>query len=171
MRMCGSGTVRFLASPRLSLAGGPCGHGDGYLPGSEKMRVPKLLLLGSLLYLGTLSAPALARVDIGVAIGVPPPPQTVIVPRHRPGFVWVPGYWRWTGYSYLWIRGHWVPHRRGYYWAPPRYSREGHYYRYHRGYWAHERHERRERHDRRDYRRSDHNRRDHRDHRQRDRRH
>lgn len=100
------------------------------------MRASKLLLLGSLLYFGSLSTPALARVSIGLSIGAPPPPYAVVVPPPRAGFVWVPGYWQWTGYSYLWITGHWVPHRSGYYWHPPRYIRDGRYYRYNPGRWS-----------------------------------
>lgn len=100
------------------------------------MRMSKPLLLGVLLFFGTLSAPALADVGLSVIIGAPPPPHRVIVPSPRAGYVWVPGYWRWTGYSYLWIGGHWAQHRPGYYWHPPRYIRRDHTYRYHPGRWS-----------------------------------
>ena len=31
--------------------------------------------------------------------------QTVIP---GPGYVWTPGYWRWTGADYVWVSGRWV---------------------------------------------------------------
>lgn len=29
-----------------------------------------------------------------------------------PGYVWIGGYWRWTGANYVWVSGHWVPRPR-----------------------------------------------------------
>jgi hypothetical protein len=72
---------------------------------------------------------------IGLGLGVanaqviihagPPPP--VIVERPGPplhaGWVWVPGYYRWTGARYVWvpgvvwIPGRWVPRGGGYVWV------------------------------------------------------
>ena len=38
----------------------------------------------------------------------PPPPPRVEYRPPGPPFpaVWVPGHWRWNGYRYIWIRGH-----------------------------------------------------------------
>ncbi|HEY4075344.1 MAG TPA: hypothetical protein VGM26_00295 [Rhizomicrobium sp.] len=44
----------------------------------------------------------------------PPPPRVVVAPRLRPGWVWTPGYWRWTGRAYVWIDGVWLAERPGY---------------------------------------------------------
>jgi hypothetical protein len=48
--------------------------------------------------------------------GAAPPPliaETVVV-SPGPAYVWVPGYWRWYGHGWGWVRGAWVipPHRR-----------------------------------------------------------
>ncbi len=43
--------------------------------------------------------------------GAPPPPAPIVeaVPS-PPGayYVWRPGHWRWNGFRYVWIRGHYV---------------------------------------------------------------
>jgi len=56
------------------------------------------------------SAPALAQVYVNIA---PPAPivETRPVTTH-PGWVWVPGYYRWNGSSYVWVHGHYAnpPH-------------------------------------------------------------
>lgn len=37
----------------------------------------------------------------------PPPPRVEYRPVLPPyPAVWVPGHWRWNGYRYVWIRGH-----------------------------------------------------------------
>jgi hypothetical protein len=47
--------------------------------------------------------------------------QTVIP---GPGYVWTPGYWRWTGTDYVWVSGSWV--------MPPQPTAV-----WVRGHWAH----------------------------------
>jgi hypothetical protein len=47
--------------------------------------------------------------------------QTVIP---SPGYVWTPGYWRWTGTDYVWVSGSWV--------MPPQPTAV-----WVRGHWAH----------------------------------
>jgi WXXGXW repeat (2 copies) len=38
----------------------------------------------------------------GAAVAVaPPPPQVVVEPLPRAGYVWVPGYWFWNGNRYV----------------------------------------------------------------------
>ena len=41
-----------------------------------------------------------------------------------PGYIWTPGYWRWSGAGYVWISGSWA--------RPPRVSAV-----WVRGHWAH----------------------------------
>jgi hypothetical protein len=53
----------------------------------------------------------------------PPPPRVVVVPVPRLGWVWSPGYWRWTGRSYFWVEGVWLPERRGYGYVPAHWER------------------------------------------------
>ena len=41
----------------------------------------------------------------------PPPPARVVerVPPPPPGYyAWRPGHWRWNGYRYVWVPGHYV---------------------------------------------------------------
>lgn len=46
-----------------------------------------------------------------VIVGPPPPPAPIVeaVPPPPAAFyVWRPGHWRWNGFRYVWIRGHYV---------------------------------------------------------------
>jgi len=53
----------------------------------------------------------------------PPPPREAMMYRPQGALVWVPGYYRWDGHRYKWVRGRWVkPPRHGAVWVP--------------GYWA-----------------------------------
>src|SRR5579872_964857 len=53
------------------------------------------------------------RSGVVVSYG-PPPPRIVGFVGHPPGpdFVWVDGFWRWSGRNYYWVPGYWVrrPH-------------------------------------------------------------
>jgi hypothetical protein len=74
-----------------------------------------------------------------VVVGRPPPPpvRDPFVPAMRPGQVWVPGFWRWTGGDYVWITGHWeVPPTRGYVWIGPRWTQFGVAFQWTPGYWS-----------------------------------
>ena len=69
-----------------------------------------------------------------VVTKAPPPVQVetrTLAPG--PGYVWAAGYWRWTGTTYVWVRGswvarprpsalwvegHWVPRYNGWVWIP-----------------------------------------------------
>ena len=47
-----------------------------------------------------------------VAVAVPPTPVPIVEPVPPPPaafYVWRPGHWRWNGFRYVWIRGHYVP--------------------------------------------------------------
>src|SRR5581483_9549878 len=86
-----------------------------------------------------VSASAWARVDVGIRVGVmPPPPRVVGVVgvAPGPGYVWTNGYWDWSGGRWVWVEGRWLrppgPHRV---WVEPRYHRYHGYYHYHHGYW------------------------------------
>jgi hypothetical protein len=80
----------------------------------------KKLILASLVA-ATLAAsalPALARTDVFVNIGPPPPLRHEVVPAPRAGWVWLPGYWDWRRHRHYWVAGHWIRHRPGYVYAP-----------------------------------------------------
>jgi hypothetical protein len=91
-------------------------------------------LTGSILLAATLSF-ADARI-VFVPSAPPPRVREVIVVRPGPGYVWVPGYHRWEGGSYVWVAGHWQQpprararwiagrwrhERRGWYWTEGRW--------------------------------------------------
>jgi len=63
-------------------------------------------------------------------VRIPPPPQRrEAVPPHRPGYVWVQGYWDWRNARHSWVVGHWEPERRGCHWKPHRWlSRDGRWF-------------------------------------------
>ncbi|HET7664265.1 MAG TPA: hypothetical protein VFK31_11590 [Rhodanobacteraceae bacterium] len=80
-----------------------------------------------------------AGTHVSIRIGIaPPPPRWERVPAPRAGFIWAPGYWRWTGAAYIWIGGSWHRHRPGYRYVRPRWHHERGGWRFHTGYWRHE---------------------------------
>lgn len=86
-----------------------------------------------------VSTPASAGVAVGVTIAAPlyaPPAPRVERVGVRPGYVWIPGYWRWGGARYVWVGGYWTYPRRGYRWIEPRWVGCGPHWCYHRGYWG-----------------------------------
>jgi YXWGXW repeat-containing protein len=83
--------------------------------------------------------PAAAQVYGGVYVQTAPPaPIYETVPSAPgPGYYWVPGYWTWNGYRYVWrhgyyayppysgarwVPGHWAHGPYGYYWKPGHWS-------------------------------------------------
>jgi hypothetical protein len=86
--------------------------------------------------------PASAQVYVEVA---PPALRHEMMPRHREGHVWSPGYWDWRNGRHVWVRGHWVRERPGMYWHPNRWvERDGRWY-FERGRWDRERYAYRDR--------------------------
>jgi hypothetical protein len=56
------------------------------------------------------------------------PPRTVVeVQTVTPGpeYVWIDGYWNWSGSSWAWTNGRWETSRAGYYWVTPHYTHSG----------------------------------------------
>lgn len=85
------------------------------------------------------AAQAHTQVSIGVTVGVPPPPVRVVhVPPPRRGYVWVPGYWRWSPrmHRHVWVEGYWLRARPGYRYRPARWVHEGHAWHFYGGHWA-----------------------------------
>lgn len=86
--------------------------------------------------------PAAAQVSVGLGISVgtpPPPPRAESMPPPRRGWVWSPGYWRWSPrwHRHVWMRGHWVRARPGFRYMPPAWVRGPRgYWHFHPGYWA-----------------------------------
>lgn len=66
-------------------------------------------------------------------VDMPPPVayNEVVVAAPGPGYVWIGGYYSWTGREYYWNRGHWTLPPAGYrYWNPGVWHRDhrGHYW-------------------------------------------
>jgi hypothetical protein len=81
---------------------------------------------------------AVGSFSTGVAVSGPPPEpmQETHPPPGRPGLLWIPGYWHWSGMQYTWIPGHWEDGPVGTRWRAPRYLlRDGVYY-YEPGGWS-----------------------------------
>ena len=71
-----------------------------------------------------LAAGEAKAADVFVRFGPPPPPREVVIARPGPGYVWVPGSYRFAGGRYVWARGYWaLPPRPHAVWVP--------------GYWQH----------------------------------
>jgi len=67
----------------------------------------------------------------------PPPRQEVVVYQPAPGYVWIPGYYAFDGYRYVWIGGRWArpPHHRYHAYMAPHWEHRGGNYVYIQGYW------------------------------------
>src|SRR5947199_8151784 len=108
-----------------------------------KTLVKIIAVLLPLITFSPLCAQVQWRADIHLGNAPPPPPREVIVERPYPDAIWMPGYYNYVGYRYVWTPGFW---RHPHYWIPP-----GH--RFARGWEREERDERFERreHERRDW--------------------
>lgn len=96
------------------------------------------LLLGALATasIGVMPLPSFAETGIYVDIA-PPAPRYEAVPAARPGYVWVPGFWDYSGHRHHWTKGHWEHERVGFTYAPSRWVEEHGKYRLERGHWDH----------------------------------
>jgi hypothetical protein len=65
---------------------------------------------------------ASAYVEVGAA---PPPPRNEVVPEARAGYIWVPGYWGWSGTQHVWVNGQYVPERLHHHWVTARWEQRG----------------------------------------------
>ncbi len=82
------------------------------------------VLLSLLASVGTGLAHADPNVSWGVTISsvTPPPPiRYEPMPPPRPAFVWLQGYWGWSGNAYVWVPGRWERERPGYVYAQPQW--------------------------------------------------
>jgi hypothetical protein len=91
-------------------------------------------VLATVLLSSALAVPASALAGTRVYAQVAPPAplvEAVAVPP-GPGYVWVPGYYRWDGRTYFWAPGRYaVPPRPHAAWVPGRWNR------HHQGwYWT-----------------------------------
>ena len=98
------------------------------------------LLLGALVTASVGVLPLPAAADVGLHVDVAPPAaRHEVVPAHRAGYVWVPGFWNWRGNHHVWSKGHWERERRGYFWHPNRWEERDGRWVLEKGRWDRER--------------------------------
>ena len=66
-----------------------------------------------------------------------PPTRTETIPKHKPGYVWAPGYWSWSerGHKHVWIPGRLLKEKRGARWVPDQWVEKDGRYRFSEGRW------------------------------------
>jgi hypothetical protein len=83
------------------------------------------LLMAGLLVATTACATAAPRGRVYVRTGPPTPIVETRIGAPGPGFVWVPGYYRWDGRAYAWAPGRWDrPPRARARWEPAHWQRD-----------------------------------------------
>jgi len=96
----------------------------------------KTAVLCVALGIGAIAAPTIGSARVYVDVDVAPPPaQVEVVPTLRGGYIWVPGYWNWSGHRHVWVRGHQVRERRGHHWVADSWEQRGSRWHYNRGHW------------------------------------
>lgn len=86
----------------------------------QRTLVPVGLLAATLLS-GCVVVPARSYYPAGdgvVSVAPPPPRDEYSGVAPYPGYVWLGGYWGWSGRSHVWIGGRWDAPRRGQHWVP-----------------------------------------------------
>lgn len=87
------------------------------------------------------NACVVAPTPYDAVVTVAPPPPRVEYQGYPPvvGYVWIGGYWLWTGRRHEWVPGRWEAPRPGYRWVPHRWERDGDRWRPHEGRWESDR--------------------------------
>jgi hypothetical protein len=83
-----------------------------------------------------LSMAQAAQIYVNIA---PPAPQIEVMPPPPPGppMEWRPGFWRWNGAQYVWVRGRYVhPPRMGAHWVPGHWAQGPQGWVWVRGHWG-----------------------------------
>ncbi|RTL67850.1 MAG: adenylate cyclase, partial [Hyphomicrobiales bacterium] len=84
-----------------------------------------------------LCAPAHAQVFVRVTVAPPVMPVYVQPVVPGPDYLWVPGYWAWSGEDYYWVPGTWVrAPEPGLLWTPGYWAWRDGYYAWSAGYWG-----------------------------------
>jgi hypothetical protein len=97
--------------------------------------IERNLVFAALLTASVVSTPAIARSQVYVTIG-PPPPIVEVVPPPRHGYVWAPGYWGWNGHKHVWAKGQWKRQYHGRAWVPDQWVQRGDRWYLERGHWG-----------------------------------
>lgn len=88
-------------------------------------------------FAGCVVEPAGGAYYGGVVVTEPPAPiveEYGVAPT--PGYVWLGGYWNWTGGRHVWVAGHWDRPHPGYRWEPHRWERAQGGWRLRQGRWV-----------------------------------
>jgi hypothetical protein len=99
----------------------------------------KSAVLFSALAIATVTlAAAPSQAGVGIVVGIAPPVAVVepvpVVPV--PGYIWRPGFYRWDGVRYIWVRGRYLaPPYAGAAWVPGRWVVRGGGYVWFGGHW------------------------------------
>jgi hypothetical protein len=99
------------------------------LGGVENMKKVAFVVL-----LGIVSI-LLADCVVYPRVGPPALRAEVMIGSPGPGYVWIAGYWGWSGGSYHWHRGHWVRARHGRSWVDGRWEQRGNKWNWRKGHW------------------------------------
>ncbi|MES2206016.1 MAG: YXWGXW repeat-containing protein [Pseudomonadota bacterium] len=91
-------------------------------------------LVGIFIISTLTTLPAMARSYIEIETA-PPPVRQEIIPGHKRGYIWAPGYWNWRGNRHVWMAGHWVKERPGRRWIPEHWEQHGRRYHFSPGHW------------------------------------
>ncbi len=100
-------------------------------------RIGKTLLAAALLAVALASASACMVVGGGwVTVAPPEPVVEVRAVSPGPDFIWIPGYYDYSGGGYVWVAGRWArpPHRNAE-WVPDRWEHQDKGYRHVKGHW------------------------------------
>jgi len=104
-------------------------------------------LLLAISFMATVPTTSHAGVDVSISfdlfspppVAVAPPPMPVYVIPAPPveGYIWSPGYWRWSEDGYFWVPGVWVqPPAVGVLWTPGYWGWRDSFFVWHEGYWG-----------------------------------
>ena len=70
-----------------------------------------------------------------IMVAPPPPRYEVVRVAPQPGYIWIGGYWGWSGRAHNWVPGRWEAPRAGYRWEPHRWEPHGKEWRERPGHW------------------------------------
>ena len=79
----------------------------------------RVLFASALLAASAATVPTIAQTNTNTR-PAPPAPQVETIPVLPSGQVWAPGYWSWSGDSYVWVRGRSMDQRQAGQMAPNR---------------------------------------------------
>ncbi len=74
--------------------------------------------------------------DVVADIEPPAPLQEVVTLAPAPGYLWINGFWYWSGGRHVWRAGYWAPPRVGFSWVPHRWERVGVRWHFRAGHWG-----------------------------------